>query len=69
MLLSYFRRLDVSRSTNLYLIAGAIAFFISGVIYMFIEVSSVFLALLLPISTVTSPCIVGLICIFAWKRQ
>lgn len=69
MLLSYFRRLDVSRSTNLYLIAGAIAFFISGVIYMFIEVSSVFLALLLPISAVTSPCIVGLICIFAWKRQ
>jgi len=42
MLLSYFRRFDSSRSTNVYLIYSSIVFFVGAIAWMFISIANPF---------------------------
>jgi hypothetical protein len=66
MLLSYLRRFDSSRNTNVYLITSSILFFVGGIAWMFISIANPFT---FPLGLVSEPCMFGLVCIFAYRRR
>jgi len=42
MLVSYFRRFDSSRNTNVYLIVSTIAFFVGAISWIFLSIGIIF---------------------------
>lgn len=64
--MSYLRRFDIGRNTNIYFISAISAFFLGSVIWMVISIGSVHSW---PFEIVTGPIMIGLISIFAYKRR
>lgn len=65
-LMSYMRRFDTSRSTNVYLITCVVLFFCGSILWMFI---SIFSPHSWPFGLVAEPAMIGLVSFFAWKRK
>lgn len=64
--MSYLRRFDVSRNTNIYFITSITVFVLGSVVWMTISIGSVHSW---PFEIVTGPTMMGLIAIFAYKRR
>jgi len=64
--MSYLRRFDVSRNTNIYFLTSITVFVIGSVVWMIISIGSVHSW---PFEIVTGPTMMGLIVIFAYKRR
>jgi hypothetical protein len=66
ILMSYFRRFDTSRNTNIYLITSTVIFIVGSFVWMFISIFSIYSW---PFATITGPLMLGLVCLFAYKRR
>jgi hypothetical protein len=64
--MSYLRRFDISRNTNIYFITAVLVFVFGSIIWMLISVGSVHSW---PFEIVTGPTMIGLVAIFAYKRR
>jgi len=66
MMLSYLRRFDVTRNSNVYLITSTSLFFLGTIAWMFI---SIFNPFIFPLGLISEPCMFGLVCLFAYRRR
>ncbi len=66
MLLSYLRRFDSSRNTNVYLVTSAILFLIGGVAWVFVNIPA---EVTFPFGLISEPLMFGLVCVFAYQRR
>jgi hypothetical protein len=66
MLMSYVRRFDSSRNTNVYLITCTGLFVVGSFGWMFASIASPHS---FPLGLVAEPAMIGLACIFAYKRR
>ena len=66
VLMSYMRRFDTSRNTNVYLITCITLFFAGSILWMFV---SIFSPHSWPFGLIAGPAILGLVSFFAWKRK
>lgn len=65
-LMSYMRRFDTSRSTNVYIITCVLIFLVGSFCWMFISIAS---SDSWPYGLVAEPATLGFISFFAWKRK
>lgn len=66
VLISYLRRFDTSRNTNIYLITSGILFAMGSLTWM---LSSVISSVPLPFGLIAEPAMIGLVCLFAYNRK
>ena len=66
ILLSYLRRFDSSRNTNVYVVTYLIMFFSGSILWMIL---SIFSPIALPFGIIAEPLILIFIPFFAWKRK
>lgn len=66
MLMSYMRRFDTSRNTNVYLITCIVLFLVGSLLWMFVSVVSPHSW---PFGLIAEPSMLGLVAFFAWKRK
>lgn len=66
MLLSYLRRFDSSRNTNVYLITSTGLFLAGSIGWMFISIANPFI---FPLGLISEPAMIILVALFAYKRR
>lgn len=64
--MSYLRRFDISRNTNIYFLTAVTVFVLGSVVWMVISIGSVHSW---PFEIVTGPIMMGLVVVFAYKRR
>jgi hypothetical protein len=66
ILISYFRRFDTSRNTNIYTITSVTLLFGGAIIWMVLDVIT---PINLPFGIIAEPAMIGLVCLFAHNRK
>ena len=66
LVLSYLRRFDLSRSTNIYLIIGLISFYFGSLMWMLIDMETIHS---LPFAIITEPVTILIVCVQAFRRN
>jgi hypothetical protein len=64
--MSYLRRFDMNRNTNIYFITAIVSFIIGSVIWVLISLGSVHSW---PYELVTGPIMMALVVLFSYKRR
>ena len=66
LLLSYLRRFDLSRSTNLYFIIGLVSYYCGSLLWILVDMETVHA---LPFAIISEPITILIICGMAFKRN
>ena len=66
IVMAYMKRFDASRDTYLYLFICGLTFLIGSIVWMFISIISPFS---IPFGLIAETAMIGLVALFAWKRN
>ena len=66
LVVSYFRRFDSSRSTNIYLIVGYLSYFLGSMAWIFIDLATIHS---LPFPIISEPMMFLIVLFISWRRN